>query len=80
MKRIMLLLILAACTFSCQKEGQYSIDEPYVFPNTSDPETWKDLDDLEDRFSAFQVPENILGEMTTNALVLTMVQDRKSVV
>lgn len=74
MKRIMLLLILAACTFSCQKEGQYSIDEPYVFPNASDPETWKDLDDLEDRFSAFQIPENILSEMTTNALVLTMVQ------
>ena len=74
MKRIMLLLILAACSFSCQKEVQYSIDEPYVFQNISDPETWKDLDDLEDRFSAFQVPENILGEMTTNALVLTMVR------
>lgn len=74
MKRIMLLLILAACTFSCQKEGQYSIDEPYIFQNASDPEIWKDLEDLEERFSAFQVPENILGEMTTNALVLTMVR------
>ena len=77
MKRLFLFLTFASVFFSCQDTKNqnitdYSIDEPYVFYCLYEPDVLEQLGSLDDRFTAFQIPESVLPEMSTGSLILTM--------
>lgn len=52
-----------------------SIEESYQFPLTPEDEKWKTLETTDEMFSAYQIPENILKEMSTKALVQTVLEN-----
>lgn len=94
MKRLLFLLALTACFFSCQDMGEdltlghadqgvpatksvsiskiAEIDEVYTYKCLDDPDIWRKLGPLEERFEAFQIPDSVLTKMTTSALVKTV--------
>lgn len=77
MKRLFLFLAFASVFFSCQDAKNqnipdYSINEPYVFDCLYEPGVWEQSGSIDDRFTAFQIPESVLPEMSTGSLVLTM--------
>jgi len=94
MKRLLFLLALTACFFSCQDMGEdltlghadqgvpatksvsiseiAEIDEVYTYKCLDDPDIWRKLGPLEERFEAFQIPDSVLTRMTTSALVKTV--------
>lgn len=49
----------------------HKIDSAYSFKSIEDPEVWKTLHSLRDQQKACQIPDNILEQMTTKALVET---------
>lgn len=55
--------------------GKYTIEEVYQFPLTPEHEEWKTLETTDEMFSAYQIPENILKEMSTKALVQTVLEN-----
>lgn len=50
----------------------YTIDAPYEYPYVPGTQEWIDLGDTVNRRKASQVPEEVLEHMTTDALLLTV--------
>ncbi len=82
MKRISITVFCIFCgilifTSGCKKTGQkklnYSITEAYQYQVVPGMEEWRKLDSLQEMADACQIPEDILGNMTTEALVETVV-------
>ena len=82
MKRISITVFCIFCgilifTSGCKKTGQkklnYSITEAYQYPVVPGMEEWKKINSLQEKAEACQIPEDILGSMTTEALVETVV-------
>lgn len=48
---------------------------PYDFPLTSDDEEWKELTTTDEMVAAYQIPEETLKQMSTKALVNTVLSD-----
>lgn len=53
----------------------YTIDTPYEYPIKQGSEEWFALDTPQERTSAFYVPEKIIEQMTTEALLLTVMSN-----
>ena len=53
-------------------EPQYTIDTPYEYPILPGTQEWIDLGDVFARRKACQIPEEILRNMTTDALLQTV--------
>ena len=69
---LLLMLILLTPVFAFSYETSYTIDVPYDFPvRPGDPE-WFDFDNNDDMVAACQIPEEVLYDMTTEALLLTL--------
>ena len=72
-----ILCCIITFTVGCEKIGQegfeYSITEAYQYPLVPGMEEWKTLDSLQKKAEACQIPEDILGSMTTEALIETVV-------
>ncbi len=68
---LLLMLNLLTPVFAFSYESSYTIDVPYDFPvRPGDPE-WFDFDNNDDMVAACQIPEEVLYDMTTDALLLT---------
>lgn len=65
------LFILVGCQVFA-KEAGYSLDEVYQYPVVPGMEAWKALESLPEMAQACQIPEEILGELTTEALLETI--------
>lgn len=69
------VLIFAMCLFvvalgaTKSPEAKYTIDTPYEYPILPGTQEWIDLGDVIARRAACQIPENILPQMTTEALL-----------
>lgn len=50
----------------------YTIDTPYEYPYVPGTQEWIDLGNTHARYEASQVPEEVLEHMTTDALLLTV--------
>lgn len=48
---------------------------PYVFPLTPENEEWKELKTTDEMYAAYQIPEETLEQMSTKALVNTVLDD-----
>ena len=76
--RIITLLFCAASVLtlwavaSSKPVSPYTIDTPYEYPILPGTQAWLDLGDVIARRSACQVPTEILERMTTDALLLTV--------
>ena len=69
------LLCLAGVLISAAPEGDgYSIDTPYAYPVTPGMPEWAAMDSLRQRVEACQIPEEILSELTTPALIDTVLE------
>ena len=64
-----LTMNFAACA---QKNQYYNVDEPYDFPVTSYDEEWDEFETKVEAELSCQIPEEILKEMTTEALLETV--------
>lgn len=53
-------------------EAKYTIDTPYEYPILPGTQEWIDLGDVITRREACQIPEDILHDMTTDALLKTV--------
>lgn len=53
-------------------DGGYTIDEPYEYPVVPGTEEWVALDTFEEKLELSQIPDEILQEMTTAALIKTV--------
>ena len=68
------LLLLSACGEQAPVSGkEYSITEPYDFPPITDQPGWGHSSN-DERIAACTVPEEILQEMSTRALIETLGQ------
>lgn len=78
-QKIVPFLLLIVCLFVAtigaaeNTEPQYTIDTPYEYPILPGTQEWIDLGNVVDRREACQIPEEILHNMTTDALVETVV-------
>ena len=52
--------------------SRYSITEPYEYPVTPDDAEWVEFDSHQEMIDACQIPEEILNNMSTEALVETV--------
>lgn len=68
-----LVLCLLAGLAVCAKPQQAAA--PYDFPLTSDDEEWKNLTTTDEMIAAYQIPEETLKKMSTEALVNTVLGD-----
>jgi hypothetical protein len=50
----------------------YSVDQPYTYPIEPGTNAWAETGNHADRVQACQIPEDILGNMTTEALLETV--------
>lgn len=66
------VLIISCCGFSVFSQNQYTIDTPYEYPAQPGTEEWSALDGRSEKAEACQIPEEILENMTTEALVYTV--------
>lgn len=74
MKRIIIVMYcILIFSVACQKGDAYTITEPYQYPVVPGMEEWKELKSLQEKSEACQIPEDILSNMTTEALVETVV-------
>lgn len=64
-----LTMNFAACA---QKNQSYNVDEPYDFPVTPYDEEWAEFETKVEAELSCQIPEEILKEMTTEALLETV--------
>lgn len=69
MKNIIVCLI---CFYSVFTYGQV-IDEPYGFPVNPGTEEWSKLKTEKERYSAMQIPEETLHNLSTNAIVISCI-------
>lgn len=75
---ITLFFILAISCSRVEKQNndeqnmEYSIDEEYIFPITRESNEWKELDTHLKKIAETQIPENILKELSTAALLETI--------
>lgn len=79
MKKYYFYIFLLGCLFlfvGCQKtkEQEYSITIPYEFPVSPGDEEWENLISTEEKIKAMQIPEDILKDTTTYALIETMLE------
>lgn len=79
MKKIMLILIavvlvcsvlLSACADSDDRCNSYTIATPYAYPVTPDMDEWNSLS-IDEKMSLSYVDENIVKNMTTEAVLIT---------
>jgi len=67
---ILCFITLAA---ACQKASPtYLITDPFQYPVVPGMEEWTQLGSLQEKAAVCQIPEDILGNMTTQALVETV--------
>lgn len=66
------LLTLWAVAASKPPESPYTIDTPYEFPVVPGTQEWIDLGDTLARRKACEVPDEVIQHMTTDALLLTV--------
>lgn len=79
-KKFMSLLLITILIFTMsfhavyaeEADRIYSIDEPYDFPVSPYDEEWADFETKAEALACCQIPENILKEMTTEALLETV--------
>lgn len=55
--------------YSREAESRYSITEPYAYPILPGSREWAEMDSMEERHAACQIPEEMLENMSTEALV-----------
>src|SRR5690554_1653745 len=68
-----IITFTAGCEKTVQVEFEYSITKAYQYPVVPGMEEWKKLNSLQEKAEACQIPEDILGDMTTEALIETVV-------
>ncbi len=68
-----ILTFITGCDKTEQEKFEYSITEAYQYPVVPGMEEWKKLNSLQEKAEACQIPEDILGDMTTEALIETVV-------
>lgn len=74
MKRIIIVMYcILIFSVACQKGDAYTITEPYQYPVVPGMAEWSRLKSLQEMIDACQIPEDILHNMTTEALVETVV-------
>ncbi len=66
------VLALWAVAASKPPAPLYTIDTPYEYPIVPGTQEWIDLGDVRARRKACQVPDEIIQNMTTDALLLTV--------
>ena len=71
---IVLLLCLAGLLAACgqQQATEYTITEPYQYPIVPETAEWRELKGLDAKIEACEVPEEILENITTEALFQTV--------
>lgn len=67
------IIIPTTCAVEEVTEGPYSINTPYEYPVKPGTEAWFALETHGERAAACQIPEEILSNMTTEALVESVV-------
>lgn len=67
-----LLGLAGVLSFAAPRGSGYSIDTPYAYPVTTDMPEWASLGSLSQKLEACQIPEDILPELTTPALIETV--------
>lgn len=74
MKRISIVMFcILILLLGCQKGSVYTITEPYQYPFVPGMTEWSEFESLQEMSEACQIPEEILPNMTTEALVETVV-------
>ncbi|HPY36688.1 MAG TPA: hypothetical protein PLH38_02535 [Clostridia bacterium] len=74
MKRIIIVVLcILAFASACQKGSNYTINEPYQYPVVPGMKEWSNFKSLQKMSEACQIPNDILPNMTTEALVETIV-------
>ena len=73
--KCIIIVMFCILTFvaACQKGNTYTITEPYQYPVVPGMEEWKNFKSLQEMSNACQIPDDILSNMTTEALVETVV-------
>lgn len=72
------IIVTSSATISAMEVNKkseldsYVINKPYEFPITPDDPEWTDFDKKEDMLKVCQIPEDILKNMTTEALLQTV--------
>ncbi|MCI9159066.1 MAG: hypothetical protein HFF55_08720 [Lawsonibacter sp.] len=74
-----LISIIAVCLLALalgagkNPESRYTIDTPYEYPILPGTQEWIDLENVVDRRKVCQIPDEILYNMTTDALLETVI-------
>lgn len=66
---VMIGLSIGTPVFAENNEHDYSIDEAYTYPIIPETSEWNALETINDKLEACQIPEAILSELTTPALI-----------
>lgn len=66
------LLAFCCLLFPIMASAQ-SIDEPFGYPIKPGTKEWSEIRNETDRFKAMQIPDNILSNLTTSALVISCI-------
>jgi len=80
---VLLVTFNSTVAFGAQSEDEiengsiskYVISEPYQYSIIQGTDEWFDLTMREDRISAYYVPDKIVSNMTTEALMLTVMSN-----
>lgn len=65
--------LISNTTFtSAAMDNEGSIEIPYVFPITPGTTEWEELETIEDKINACQIPDDILRNLSTSALLETI--------
>lgn len=70
---VLFVIIIGIFNFFSKEKDSYSITEAYEYPVLPGSDEWNELLSLEERVAVCQIPENILYEMSTDALVESVV-------
>lgn len=70
---VLFVIIIGIFNFYSKEKDSYSITEAYEYPVLPGSDEWNELLSLEERVAVCQIPENILYEMSTDALVESVV-------
>lgn len=81
MKKILYFLTITLVTASCMAaqdpttemhvDKYRPIEEPYVYDAFECKKTWESFTSFEEKLEACQVPESVVGQLTTEALIIT---------
>ena len=69
---VMLLGVLLCGYASPEETPVYTIDTPYVYPVLPGTDEWRALKNMQEKIEACHVPEELLQNMTTEALAETV--------